>query len=146
MSGTWTTRHTAWVSVLEGDRTNSLCNFVSRLKPIYYIYNLRGVAKLCFDWSPLTSSRILHTSLSSTTSCELSERDVTSHLKPTAGCQILTLIFDFILWRGCLFTYPIKCLGGFLHLKPTPGCQISTLIFDFFLMEGVSLNIPWKIY
>jgi hypothetical protein len=22
------------------------------------------------------------------------------HLKPTAGCQISTLIFDFILWRG----------------------------------------------
>jgi hypothetical protein len=22
------------------------------------------------------------------------------HLKPTAGCQISTLIFDFFLWRG----------------------------------------------
>jgi hypothetical protein len=63
---------------LEGDRTNSLCNFVTRLKTIYYIYSFKGVAKLCFDWSPLTSPRILHTSLSSTTSCELSERDATS--------------------------------------------------------------------
>jgi len=84
------------------------------------------------------------------------------HLKPTAGCQISTLIFYFFLWRGVPIniswkiyqgrqsSWPIgvyvkgiarafqwhKCLGGFLHLKPTAGCQISTLIFEFFFMEG----------
>ena len=30
------------------------------------------------------------------------------HLKPTAGCQISTLIFNFFLWRGGLYKYPMK--------------------------------------
>jgi hypothetical protein len=76
------------------------------------------------------------------------------HLKPTAECQISTLIFGF---RGRPYRYPmkfteerqsslplavyvkdiagafnwLKCLGGIMHLKPTGGCQISTLIFGF---------------
>jgi accessory gene regulator protein AgrB len=94
------------------------------------------------------------------------------HLKPTAGCQISTLIFDFFYEGGASLNIPwtiyywrqnswplevyvkgiarafnwLKSLGGFLHLKPTAGCQISTLIFDFFLWRGLSITIPWKIY
>ena len=30
------------------------------------------------------------------------------HLKPTAGCQISTLIFYIFLWRGSLYKYPRK--------------------------------------
>ena len=30
------------------------------------------------------------------------------HLKPTAGCQISTLIFENKLWRGGLYKYPMK--------------------------------------
>ena len=94
------------------------------------------------------------------------------HLKPTAGCQISTLIFENKWWRlfsiniprkiyqgrqsSCpLWTYikdiarvfnRMKCLGGIMHLKPTAGCQISTLIFENKLGRGDSINIPWKIY
>ena len=94
------------------------------------------------------------------------------HLKPTAWCQISTLIFEKKIMEGGLYEYPIKiyqwrqsscplgisikgivrafnwlkCLGGFLHVKPTVGCQISTLIFYFFLWKGVSMNILWNIY
>ena len=79
------------------------------------------------------------------------------HLKPTAGCQISTLVFEEKLWSGrvsiniqwkiyqeressCSIGIPIKsvaivinwlkCLGGIMYLKPTAGCQISTLIFE----------------
>jgi hypothetical protein len=84
------------------------------------------------------------------------------HLKPTAGCQISTLIFNFLLWRGFSLNIPwkiyqgwqsswplgvsvkgivrafnwLKCLCGVLHLKPTVGFQISTLIFEIVFMEG----------
>ena len=75
------------------------------------------------------------------------------HLKPTAWCQISTLIFWFgrgdpihIPWtntEGWQNSLPLevyvkgifralnwlKCLGGIMHLKPTAGCQISTLIY-----------------
>jgi hypothetical protein len=34
------------------------------------------------------------------------------HLKPTAGCQISTLIFEKQLWRGGLYNYPIKIYQG----------------------------------
>jgi hypothetical protein len=80
------------------------------------------------------------------------------HLKPTAGCQISTLIFLDFFWgadpiniswkiangrqssfslgvyiKGIVQAFNwLMCLGGFLHLKPTAGCQISTLIFGFF--------------
>jgi hypothetical protein len=30
------------------------------------------------------------------------------HRKPTVGCQISTLIFDFFLWRGSLYKYSMK--------------------------------------
>jgi hypothetical protein len=33
------------------------------------------------------------------------------HLKPTAGCQISTLIFEIKLWRG-IYKYPIKICQG----------------------------------
>jgi hypothetical protein len=84
------------------------------------------------------------------------------HIKPTAGCQISTLIFENKLWEGVLYKYPmknisrtanflpifyyvkgitrvfnwLKCLGGIMHLKPTPGCQISILIFEKKLWRG----------
>jgi hypothetical protein len=84
------------------------------------------------------------------------------HVKPTAGCQISTLIFEKKIMEGDLYEYPIKnisrrrsscplgisfkdivpafnwrkCLGWFMHLKPTVGCQISTLIFEFSFVEG----------
>jgi hypothetical protein len=87
------------------------------------------------------------------------------HLKPTAGCQISTLIFGF-RWgdpmniplkiaEGRQSYFPLrawikgiarafhwlKCLGGFLHLKFTAGCQISTLIFEFCFVEGGGVSI-----
>ena len=91
------------------------------------------------------------------------------HLKPTARCQISTLIFGFgggplhIPWKiteGRQSSLPLgiyvkgiarafnwlKCLGGIMHLKPTAGCQISILIFEIKWWRGVSMNIPWKIY
>jgi hypothetical protein len=90
------------------------------------------------------------------------------HLKPTAGCQILTLIFELcfvegvsinILWKiyqGRQSSCPLgialkdiarvydwfKCLGGFSYRKPTVWCQISTLIFKKNLWRGISMNIP----
>ena len=30
------------------------------------------------------------------------------HLKPTAECQISTLIFEKKMWRGGLYKYPMK--------------------------------------
>ena len=30
------------------------------------------------------------------------------HLKPTAGCQISTLIFEKKMWKGGLYKYPMK--------------------------------------
>ena len=89
------------------------------------------------------------------------------HLKPTAGCQISTLIFGFV---GEPYTYSMKnyrrtesslplgvyfegivgafnsrkCLGGIMHLKPTAGCQISILIFEKILWRGWSLYISHK--
>ena len=94
------------------------------------------------------------------------------HLKPTAGCQISTLIFECFFVEGGLYKYPmkniwrtakflptfdidkgiarvlnwLKSLGGFLHLKSTTGCQISTLIFNFFLWKGGLYKYPIKIY
>ena len=87
------------------------------------------------------------------------------HLKPTAGCQISTLIFGFgrdpmhIPWKitaGRQSSFPLgvyvkciarafnwlKCLGGIMHIRPTAGCQISILIFEIKLWRGVSINIP----
>ena len=83
------------------------------------------------------------------------------NLKPTAGCQRSTLMFEKKIWRGISINIPwkiykgrqmsclgfkingiaqvfywLKCLGGIMHLKPTAGCQISTLIFDFFYGGG----------
>jgi accessory gene regulator protein AgrB len=90
------------------------------------------------------------------------------HPKPTAGCQISTLIFGFGRWVSINIPWKIyqerqsscppgvwikdiarfinwlKCLCGIMHLKPTAGCQISTLIFGF--GRTVSMHIPWKIY
>ena len=74
------------------------------------------------------------------------------HLKPTAGCNISTLIFGFgggnlyishenyrrtanffATWgftNGIARAFNwLKYLVGIMHLKPTAGCQISTLIF-----------------
>ena len=50
------------------------------------------------------------------------------HLKPIAGCQISTLIFENKLWRGGLYEYPIKIYQGrqsscplLAKLKVLPG-------------------------
>jgi hydrogenase maturation factor len=50
------------------------------------------------------------------------------HLKPTAGCQIPTLIFESKLWRGVSMNIPYKiCQGRYvlvhfgLRLKVLPG-------------------------
>ena len=50
------------------------------------------------------------------------------HLKPIAGCQISTLIFENKLWRGGLYKYPIKIYQGrqsscplLAKLKVLPG-------------------------
>ena len=32
------------------------------------------------------------------------------HLKPTAGCQISTLIFEKKMWRVGLYKYPMKTI------------------------------------
>jgi hypothetical protein len=82
------------------------------------------------------------------------------HLKPTAGCQISTLIFGFggggvgtlcishdkLLKDGKVLCHlgirskvlpgPLTDISGIMHLNPTAGCQISTLIFEF----GGTLN------
>jgi hypothetical protein len=78
-------------------------------------------------------------------------------LKPTAGCQISTLIFGFggggvgtlcishdkLLKDGKVLCHlgirskvlpgPLTDISGIMHLNPTAGCQISTLIFGCFL-------------
>ena len=50
------------------------------------------------------------------------------HLKPIAGCQISTLIFENKLWRGGLYKYFIKIYQGrqsscplLAKLKVLPG-------------------------
>jgi hypothetical protein len=81
------------------------------------------------------------------------------HLKPTAGCQISTLIFD-VSFGGGLYEYSMRnilrttktfptwgvdqryCVDLYQTevpecLKPTAGCRISTLIFDFLLEVGL---------
>ena len=86
------------------------------------------------------------------------------HLKPTAGCQISTLIFGLfwgavnIPWKiakgrqhSFSFWFFLKdiartvnwvnCLGGIQHFKCTAGCQISTLIFGLFFGWGAT-NMP----
>jgi hypothetical protein len=95
------------------------------------------------------------------------------HLKPTAECQISTLIFKKKRWRGVFINIPwkiyqgrqsscpllaklkvlpgsltdFKCLGGIMHLKPTAGFQnINFDIWKQIVEGGVSINIPWKIY
>jgi hypothetical protein len=85
------------------------------------------------------------------------------HLKPTAGCQISTLIFGFGGKTLCISHEKIpkdgsslplgvevkgiarafnrlKCQCGIMHLKPTAGCQISTLIFE--IGGGEPVDIP----
>ena len=41
------------------------------------------------------------------------------HLKPTAGCQISTLIFEKKLWRGGLYKYPMKNISRTAKFLPT---------------------------
>jgi hypothetical protein len=42
-------------------------------------------------------------------------------LKPTAGCQISTLIFEFFLRRGYLYKYPMKNILRTAKFLPTWG-------------------------
>jgi hypothetical protein len=50
------------------------------------------------------------------------------HIKPTAGCQISTLIFEKIIVEGDLYKYPMK------NISPsTFFFQTSNLIFDTLL-------------
>jgi hypothetical protein len=94
------------------------------------------------------------------------------HLKPTAGFQISTLIFEKQLWRGLSINIPWKiyqerqssCPLGF-ELKvllrsltdvsvrwdnaPQAQSRLSNINFDIWkkiVDGGVSINIPWKIY
>ena len=41
------------------------------------------------------------------------------HLKPTAGCQISTLIFEKKLWRVGLYKYPMKNISRTAKFLPT---------------------------
>jgi hypothetical protein len=41
------------------------------------------------------------------------------HLKPTAGCQISTLVFKTKLWRRGLYKYPMKNILRTAKLLPT---------------------------
>jgi hypothetical protein len=41
------------------------------------------------------------------------------HLKPTAWCQISTLIFENKLWRGGLYKYPMKNILRTAKFLPT---------------------------
>ena len=42
-------------------------------------------------------------------------------LKPTAECQISTLIFENKLWRGVLYKHPIKNISRTAKFLPTFG-------------------------
>ena len=80
------------------------------------------------------------------------------YLKPTAGCQISTLIFGFgrrpytyqneklskdgkvlchLGFKSKVLPGPLTDISGIMHLNPTAGCRISTLIFEF----GGTLNL-----
>ena len=41
------------------------------------------------------------------------------HLKPTAGCQISTLIFEKKIVEGVLYKYPIKNISMTAKFLPT---------------------------
>jgi hypothetical protein len=43
------------------------------------------------------------------------------HLKPTAECQISTLIFENKMWRGGLYKYPMKNISRTAQFLPTFG-------------------------
>jgi hypothetical protein len=94
------------------------------------------------------------------------------HLKPTAGCQISTLMqkptqalrsvkgpgntFDLIpMWWRTLssliyFSWDIytdlSAWVGFCISSPQLGVKYQLWYFILFLWRGVSINIPWKIY
>jgi hypothetical protein len=40
------------------------------------------------------------------------------HLKPTAECQLLTLIFEKKMWRGGLYKYPMKNISRTVNFLP----------------------------
>ena len=92
------------------------------------------------------------------------------HLKPTAECQISTLIFEKKNVEGGFYKYPmknisrtakflptfgqvkgiarilnwVKCLGGIMHLTPTAGFQ--NINFDIWkkIVEGGLYKYPIK--
>jgi hypothetical protein len=41
------------------------------------------------------------------------------HIKPTAGCQISTLIFEKIIVEGDLYKYPLKNISRTAKFLPT---------------------------
>ena len=43
------------------------------------------------------------------------------HLKPTAECQISTLIFEKKMWRGGLYKYPMKNISKTAKILLTFG-------------------------
>jgi hypothetical protein len=51
------------------------------------------------------------------------------HLNPTAGCQISTLIFDFLLWKEGLYKYPMKIIlkTAKLHLSQLKTREIPLI-------------------
>ena len=141
-----------WKKIVEGDLYKYPIKNISRTAKFLPTFGqVKGIARV-FNWLKFLGGIM--------------------HLKPTAGFQISTLIFEKKMWRGGLYEYPmnnisrtakflptfgqvkgiarifnwVKCLGGIIHLKPTAECQISILIFENNLWRGVSINIPWKIY
>ena len=91
------------------------------------------------------------------------------HLKPTVGCQISTLIFEFSFVEGCLYEYPITNIlrtakflstGGFnqrycpdLYLTEVPGwvsapqanSRVSNINFDIWFFWRCGLyKYPMK--
>jgi hypothetical protein len=99
---------------------------------------------------------------------------ISMHLKPTAGCQILILIFEKKLWRGVSINIPWKIYqrrqsscpslaklkeggkelfrpwyifhGIFIETLSTICFQISKLIFDTLLWDSRVSNINFDIW
>jgi hypothetical protein len=90
------------------------------------------------------------------------------HLKPTAGCQISTLIFEFFLWREVSMNIPwtiyygrqrssplgfrskvlpvlLTAWVGFCTSSPQQGVKYQLWYLKLFCGGGVSMNIPWQI-
>jgi hypothetical protein len=50
------------------------------------------------------------------------------HLKPTAGCQISTLLFEFFLWKAGLYKYSMNNISRTAKFLSTANYNITTYI------------------